>query len=123
MAYLHLDLAATSALAIGALRLLGAGGLLAGLVGHGALGLLECALDLVLDGGLAFDGLGLADATGGGRLLGSGLCCGGLGGALPACGRFADGVGGDGLEDTRLGVAGGGTGGCHCNKDVVRRPC
>ena len=85
------------------MELLGAGGLLAGLA-------LDLAGDLVADAGELGLGAGLALARGAGLLD----AAGGRGLALLGGGALAPGLGRDGAEDARLGVAGRAAGLCHC---------
>lgn len=78
-----------------------------------ALGFLNSASDLVLDSGLAFDGLGLSHTTG------SSLACSWLlGGAFLASGGLARRLSGYGLEDAGLGVASGCASGGHFERWV-----
>jgi hypothetical protein len=110
---LHLHLATATALAVGALGLLGASSLLRGLALDGASDLLGGTLDLVLDRGLALvvGGGSLSDASGCGLLGGGLLDCG----SLLASSGLTDRVRGHGSEDAWLGIASGGAGGGHCD--------
>lgn len=101
---LHL-LRRPAALSVGAAHLLGASCLLAGLALDGALGLLDGALELVLQVRLAFvvgvGGALFGDAGAGHGFFGGGFARLGGGGFA-----FGDGLGGDGGEDSGAGVAG-----------------
>jgi hypothetical protein len=104
--------------AVGAVHAAGAGGLLAGAVGEGALELEEGARDLVLHGGLAalvvdggdgrVGGVGVAAARGGAHGAAGGPAASGEEAAAGGAGG-AGGVGG-GMVVTRGGGHGGGAG-------------
>ena len=76
-----------------------------------ALGLLNCPLDLVLDGGLVLGDPSRSRLAPGGRRL------------LGACRRATGGgFSGNGVEDARAGGVGGGTRSCHfCELWVVKK--